>query len=406
MNVPVSGKVISQEDKQTLADLILSDTDPTYGKYNTLFESGFANYIGASYAHFVNSGSSANLLAFAAFASHNMYKEWRIKPGDEIITIAASFPTTITPILQYGCVPVFVDIDSTYNINPLWLEKALSKKTKGVFIAHTLGNPFQVDAVSEFCIEHGLFLIEDSCDALGSKFKGKRCGSFGDVSTFSFYPAHHMTTFEGGMVCTSDNTISTIVRSLSAWGKNCVCPPGKDNVCGKRFTGQFGELPSGYDHKYVFEEIGYNLQATQLQAFVGYRQLQHLDEFTEKRYENFNYLNTRLEEFSKGRFELPKIYPYSDPSWFGFPILLNPNKYDRRKVTEELTLRGVQNRLLFAGNIIKQPMFTKSKYPYRVFGDLIRTDGIMDNLFWVGSWHGLSSEQMKYSADTIMEVLG
>jgi len=406
MNVPVSGKVIYPEDKQALADLVLSDADPTYGKYNQLFETEFANYIGVRHAHFVNSGSSANLLAFAAFASPNMYKGWRIKSGDEIITIAASFPTTITPILQYKCIPVFVDIDNTHNINTDLLEKALTKKTKGVFIAHTLGNPFHIPTVLDFCRRHGLFLIEDSCDALGSKFNGRFCGSFGDVSTFSFYPAHHMTTFEGGMVTTSDDTISTIVRSLSAWGKNCFCSPGKDNACGKRFTGQFGELPVGYDHKYVFEEIGYNLQATQLQALMGYRQLQHLDEFTEKRHENFNYLHLRLEELSFTQIQLPRKYALSDPSWFGFPILLNPDKYDRRKVTEELTLRGVQNRLLFAGNITKQPMFTKSKYPYRVVGDLTMTDKIMNNLFWIGSYHGLSAEQMKYSADTIMEVLG
>ncbi len=406
MNVPVSGKVIYPEDKQALADLILSDADPTYGKYNDLFEVEFAKRVNVRHAHLTNSGSSSNLLAFAAFASHNMYSELRIKPGDEIITVAASFPTTITPIMQYKCIPVFVDVDETYNIRPDMLEKALSPKTKGVFIAHTLGNPFEITSVAQFCGQHGLFLIEDTADAADSKYMGQPCGMFGHVSTFSFYPAHHLCAYQAGMVCTQDSKVSSILMSLRNWSRACRCPPGQDNICKHRFDQQYGDLPFGYDHKYVFEEIGYNLQATQLQAFMGYKQLQHLDEFTEKRHENFNYLYTRLEEFAEGRFALPKKYPSSDPSWFGFPILLNPDKYDRRKVTEELTLRGVQNRLLFAGNIIKQPMFTKSKYPYRVVGDLAMTDNIMNNLFWVGTWHGLSSEQMKYSADTIMEVLG
>ncbi len=403
MNVPVSGKVISAEDEAEMMSCIKNE-DITYGKYNDLFEMDFAKYIGVKHAFFVNSGSSANLLAFAAFASPNMYSKWRVKRGDEIITVALAFPTTVAPIIQYGCVPVFVDVDDTYNIDPKKLESAYSKKTKGVFIAHTLGNPFYVDGVKEFCKKHDLFLIEDCCDSLGSEWNNQKCGSFGDVSTFSFYPAHHITTGEGGMVAASDDRIANIIRSLRGWGKSCRCSPGHDNVCGKRFIGRFGNLPEGYDHKYVFSEIGYNLQGTNILAALGWMQLKHLPEFTEIRHRNYDKL-LHCKSYIDDKFTTILRYIQSNPSWFGFGIKLDPNKYDRKEAIRKLNAKGVQTRFLFAGNITKQPMFIDNKVKYRVVGDLTNTNDVMQNMFWVGCYHGLSTEQIDYEIQCLQEVL-
>jgi len=403
MRVPVTGKVFTEEDKQALIDCINSGEEITYGSYNVKFEKMLAKYTGVSHAFFVNSGSSANLLAFAAFTSPDMYEKWRVQPGDEIITLAAGFPTTVAPIVQYGCVPVFVDIDrDTYNIDISYLEEARSSRTRGVFIAHTLGNPFAVKTVKDFCTRHNLFLIEDACDALGSEYDHQKCGSFGDVSTYSFYPAHHITTGQGGAVLTSDPLIAKIIRSMRGWGKECVCPPNQDDVCGRRFTQQHGKLPFGYDHKYVFSNFGYNLQGTNLLAALGCSQMKHIEEFSKRRRDNFEVLKYALRNTRVGMME---AYASSYPAWFGFPILL-PNYLIRRDIVNQLSERGIETRTLFAGNIIKQPCFTKnSTVKYRQVGDLYNTDLVMDQMFWTGVWHGLSPEQIDYLAKSLVEVL-
>jgi CDP-4-dehydro-6-deoxyglucose reductase, E1 len=402
--IPVTGKVYSDHDKLAMINCILSGEEITYGSWNERFEKEFAEYTGINYAYFVNSGSSANLLAFMTFTSPRMCPEWRVLPGDEIITVAAGFPTTIAPIVQYGAVPVFVDIeDGTYNIDTTQLEAALSEKTKGIFIAHTLGNPFNVDAVVKFCAKHGLFLIEDNADSLGSEWDGKRTGSFGTVSTCSFYPAHHISTGQGGMVCTDNPVIGKIIASLRGWGKDCICPPNIDNLCKKRFNQKWGELPEGYDHKYVFSHFGYNLQGTNVFAALGCSQLARIQEFTAQRKFNFNTLRDELspeyEDF------LPQEFKEADPSWFGFPILL-PEGWDRHIITEKIERAGVATRTLFAGNILKQPCFTENPdIKYRQIGDLPVTNEVMNQLFWVGCHHGLVENDMLYIGKTLKEVL-
>jgi len=402
-NVPVSGKVITQEDRQAMIDCINSGEEFTQGSYTRRFESDLANYLGVSFSHFVNSGSSANMLAFMTLTSHLLPEHQRIKRGDEVITVAASFPTTIAPIIQFGAIPVFVDVTfPTYNIDVTMLEKALSKKTKAVMIAHTLGNPFDVDTVVEFCTKHDLWLIEDGCDSLGSEYGGMKTGVFGDISTCSFYPAHHISCGGGGMVFTDNPLLSKIMLSMRDWGRDCSCDKSHDNRCGKRFTQQHGNLPFGYDHKYVYSHLGYNLNATNIQAALGCSQFTRLDEFTATRKRNFDALFLELVDNHNVRLMLPT--ETSDPSWFGFPILLNDG-IDKNKVIQYLTERGVQTRPVFAGNILAQPCFADNDIPYRVVGSLDNTNAIMNRAFWVGCWHGLTEEDMRYSAQIIKEAL-
>lgn len=405
MRVPVTGKIYTGQDRQAMIDCILSGEEITYGSSNVKFEKLLCDYIGQKYSYFVNSGSSANLLALATFTSPYMYIEWRIKPGDEIITVAAGFPTTVAPIIQMGCVPVFVDIElGTYNIKTDDLEKALSKKTKGIFIAHTLGNPFNLEVIQNFCDKHGLWLIEDNSDAFGSSYGNFRTGSFGDISTSSFYPAHHLSTAQGGAVFTSYDFMAKIIQSMRGWGKSCICPPNRDNVCGKRFTQKHGDLPLGYDHKYVFNHFGYNLQGTNILASLGCSQMNRIEEFTKQRHHNFNLMYSLLEE-AELPIILPRSYSKAIPSWFGFPILLHKGM-NRAAIISKLQNKGIETRTLFAGNILKQPCFTDSpSTAYRQIGDLANTDRVMNDMFWVGTWHGLSEEHIIYSASNIVEVL-
>lgn len=401
--IPVTGKVISKEDKQTMIDCINSGEEIAYGTYTEQFEKALAEYIGVKHAYFVNSGSSANLLAFATFTSPDTPEIWRTRRGDEVITVAASFPTTIAPIIQYGCVPVFIDIKyPTYNIDVVQLENALSDRTKGVFIAHTLGNPFDIDAVKTFCNLHKLWLIEDNCDAFSSLYRGKKTGSFGQISTTSFYAAHEMTTGQGGAVFTDDPILATIIRSMRGWGKACICPPNKDNVCGARFQQQHGALPFGYDHKYVFSNFGYNLGSTNIQAALGLKQLEHMDEFTVIRHRNFKALEDALHGYPQ--LGLAYATEGSVPSWFGFPILLDKG-IDRYRIINYLTDYGVGTRLLFAGNILCQPCFTRSTVPYRVVGGLEDTTVIMNHGFFIGSWHGLSLGDIEYEISVVKRAL-
>lgn len=408
MEVPVTGQVVTPEMRSSLAHFILSQQDIAHGPHNEQFEEAFAKYIGVRRAFFVNSGSSANLLALSAFMSPQMHELWRARPGDEIITIAAAFPTTVAPIVQNGLIPVFVDVDRSLNIDVSMLETAYSpEKTRGVMIAHTLGNPFNVSAVKTFCDKHSLFLIEDCCDALDSTWEGTKVGSFGDVSTFSFYPAHHMTTGQGGMVCTKDIMTHRILLSLRNWGRDCVCAPGEDGICGMRFSRQLGDLPYGYDHKYVFSHFGYNLQATQFQAYLGLLQLAQMPSFTQRRKEVFNRIHTAMQEISvhSQAFSFPFVDARASPSWFGYPIMLS-SEIDRRKVLLQLEEAGVRTRLLFAGDIVRQPMFADNPdVAYSRHGSYIMTEKIMNNFFWVGAWHGLSDEQVDYEIHTLKEVL-
>lgn len=400
MYIPVTGKVITPDMKEALVDFVESGKEITYGEYNELFEKEFAKYVGKKHAFFVNSGSSANLLAFATYMQLG-----RAKPGDEIITVAASFPTTVTPILQYGCVPVFLDIDTTLNIDATKLEEAYTEKTKGVFIAHTLGNPFNIDMVQEFCNKHGLFLIMDACDALDSRWNEVNVAHYGDIVTFSFYPAHHITTGVGGMVATDDDELARIIFSLRNWGRDCMCPPNHDNMCGHRFDKQYGSLPFGYDHKFVFSTVGYNLQNTNFNALLGVKQLEHLPEFTATRKRNYEYLFRHVKNmkaFKYGYISVPFTYTESDPSWFGFPIILE-KVFDRKMVVDMLNEKGVQTRYLFAGNIIRQPMFANQNY--RIVNDDLRyTDYIMNNMFWIGCWHGLTQEMLDYEILCLREI--
>ena len=382
----------------------------TSGKYTDIFEKKLADYLGMSYCHFVNSGSSANLLAFMALTSQ-LLGERAIQAGDEVITVAAGFPTTVAPIIQYGAVPVFVDVSiPQYNIDFTQLEAALSKKTKAIICAHTLGNPFEIAAVKEFCDIHKLWLIEDNCDALGSLYtlKGETCltGTFGDIGTSSFYPPHHMTTGEGGAVYTNDPLLSKIIRSMRDWGRDCACASGQDNLCGKRFDGQYGELPSGYDHKYVYSHFGYNLKATDMQAAIGVAQLDKLDSFTDQRRQNFNLLKEALSPFEE-HLILPEPCPNSEPSWFGFLITCTGG-VDRNKLVQYLESKCIQTRMLFAGNIIRQPCFDqmrKTSKGYRVIGNLENTDRIMNDTFWLGVYPGINEEMIDYMAEAIKKYL-
>ena len=372
-------------------------------------EKDFAGYLGIKYCSLVNSGSSANLLAFMALTSPLM-GDRRILPGDEVITVAAGFPTTIAPIIQYGAVPVFVDMTiPQYNMDASMLEAAVSDKTKAVMIAHTLGNPWDLGAIKAFCDKHNLWLVEDNCDALGSKYtidgEEKFTGTIGDVGTSSFYPPHHMTMGEGGAVYTDHPLIHKAVRSLRDWGRDCVCPSGRDNMCGHRFDKQYGELPLGYDHKYVYSHFGYNLKATDMQAAIGCAQLAKFPSFVEKRRHNFDRLREALAD-AEDKLILPEACPNSKPSWFGFLITCKEG-VDKNKLVQYIEDHGVQTRMLFAGNIVKQPCFDEfraSGKGYRVVGDLKVTDRIMNDTFWLGVYPGMTDEKIDYMAKVIKEA--
>jgi len=403
--ISYAARVFDSKEVTNLVDSAL-DFWLTAGRYTDLFEAGLAEYLGVRYCSFVNSGSSANLLAFMALTSP-LLKERRILPGDEVITVAAAFPTTVTPILQYGAVPVFVDVTiPEYNIDTDAMEKALSGKTKAVMLAHTLGNPFDLERVKNFCEVNGLWLVEDNCDALGSKYmidgKERFTGTVGDIGTSSFYPPHHMTTGEGGAVYTNDAMLNKIVRSMRDWGRDCACPSGVDNICGKRFDGEYGELPKGYDHKYVYSHFGYNLKATDMQAAIGMAQLEKLPGFTEARKRNFDRMYANLKGL-EDVIVLPSRHEKANPSWFGFLITLKEE--DRRDaLTSRLEDRGIQTRLLFAGNIIKHPCFDeirKDAEKFRVAGSLINTDRIMRDSFWIGVYPGMTEEMIDFMSDAI-----
>ena len=405
--IPYASRIYDREEMVNLVDSSL-EFWLTSGRYTDEFESSLSKYLGTRYCSLVNSGSSANLLAFMALTSP-LLKERAIRPGDEVVTVACGFPTTVTPCIQYGAVPVFVDMTMPqYNIDVSQLKKARSKRTKAVMLAHTLGNPFDIEEVKDFCDKNGLWLIEDNCDALGSKYpyKGKQrfTGTVGDIGTSSFYPPHHMTMGEGGAVYTNDPLLHKIIVSLRDWGRDCSCPSGKDNLCGHRFDRQYGELPLGYDHKYVYSHFGYNLKATDLQAAIGCAQLKKLPGFVEKRIHNFKRLRSKLTSL-EDRFVLPEPLPESDPSWFGFLLTCKAGT-DRNKVVRYIESHGVQTRMLFAGNLIKHPCFDEMRASgkgYRAIGDLSMTDHIMNNTFWVGVYPGMTDEMIDHMAKVITD---
>lgn len=407
--IPYASRVYDSEEMVNLADAAL-EFWLTSGRYTDEFEQKLAVYQGVRFCSLVNSGSSANLLAFMALTSP-LLGERRIFRGDEVITVAAGFPTTVAPIVQYGAVPVFVDVTiPQYNIDTAMLEKALSERTKAVMIAHTLGNPFDLKAVKEFCSRHGLWLVEDNCDALGSVYdldgKEYRTGAIGDIGTSSFYPPHHMTMGEGGAVYTDNPLLNKCIRSFRDWGRDCVCPSGKDNLCGHRFDRQYGELPLGYDHKYVYSHFGYNLKATDLQAAIGCAQLDKFPAFVERRRHNFDRLKSSLSDL-KDRLILPEACPNSRPSWFGFLITCKEGT-DRKRLVQFLEKNGIQTRMLFAGNLVKHPCFDEMRASgkgYRIVGKLENTDRIMRDTFWIGVYPGMTDEMLDYMAKKIREGL-
>ncbi|WP_374494048.1 lipopolysaccharide biosynthesis protein RfbH [Zoogloea sp.] len=401
--VPPSGKVVGDPEKDAMIDAAL-DAWLTTGRFNDAFEARLAAFVGVAHALTVNSGSSANLVAFSTLTSPKLGAR-AIQPGDEVITVAAGFPTTVNPILQNGAVPVFVDATLPgYNIDVNLLEAALSSRTKAIMIAHTLGNPFDLDAICAFAQAHGLWLIEDCCDALGSTWKGRKVGTFGHLATLSFYPAHHITMGEGGAVLTNDPTLRQIAESFRDWGRDCWCKPGCDNTCGKRFGWQLGSLPPGYDHKYTYSHIGYNLKITDMQAACGLAQLDRLDGFIAARKRNFAHLSARLAD-ATDFLVLPEATPGSDPAWFGYPITLRPEAgVNRVDLLEYLDQHKVGTRLLFAGNLIRQPSMAGRNF--RVIGELAVADRILCDTFWIGLWPGLSEAQLDYSADLIRQFVG
>ena len=407
--IPYASRVYDKEEMVNLVDSSL-EFWLTSGRYTDQFEAKLAKYLKVRYCSLVNSGSSANLIAFMALTSP-LLGDRQVKRGDEIITVAAGFPTTVTPAIQYGAVPVFVDITiPQYNIDVSMLEAALSEKTKAVMLAHTLGNPFDLTAVKAFCEKHNLWLVEDNCDALGSKYtingEEKFTGTVGDIGTSSFYPPHHMTMGEGGAVYTDNPLLHKIIRSFRDWGRDCVCPPGRDNLCGHQFDRQYGELPLGYDHKYVYSHFGYNLKATDMQAAIGCAQLEKFPSFVEKRRHNFDRLRAALSE-AEDKLILPEAAEHSTPSWFGFLITCREG-VDRNRLVQYVEDHGVQTRMLFAGNLIKHPCFDAmraEKTGYRVVGSLENSDRIMADTFWVGVYPGMTDEKIDYMAKVIKEGL-
>lgn len=407
--VPYASRVYDKEEMCNLVDAAL-EFWLTAGRYTEEFEISFSKYLNVKYCSLVNSGSSANLLAFMALTSP-LLKERQVKPGDEMITVAAGFPTTVAPAVQYGVVPVFLDITiPQYNIDSSMLEEALSEKSKVVMIAHTLGNPFDLKKVKQFCEKHNLWMIEDNCDALGSEYvldgKTYLTGTVGDIGTSSFYPPHHMTMGEGGAVYTNNPLLHKIIRSMRDWGRDCACAPGQDNLCKHRFDKQYGELPLGYDHKYVYSHFGYNLKATDMQAAIGCAQIKKFPSFVERRKYNFNRLKNALSD-CENYIILPEACRNSDPSWFGFLITCKPG-IERNKVISYVEEKGVQTRMLFAGNLTKHPCFDQMrevKQGYRIVGNLINTDMVMEQSFWVGLYPGMTDEKIDYMAKVIREAL-
>lgn len=408
--ISYASRVFDEKEMCSLTDAML-DFWLTTGRFSEQFEKEFAEWIGVKYAHLVNSGSSANLIAFSVLTAPEL-GERQIKRGDEVITVACGFPTTVTPILQYGAVPVFVDVTvPQYNIDVDRLEDALSEKTKAVMIAHTLGNPFNLSAVKAFCDKNNLWLVEDNCDALGSQYtidgKTKFTGTWGDIGTSSFYPPHHMTMGEGGCVYTDDPKLHRLILSYRDWGRDCICPSGQDNFCGHRFEGQYGELPQGYDHKYVYSHFGYNLKVTDLQAAIGVEQLKKFPQFIERRRHNWERLYKALEEV-KDKLILPEPECNSNPSWFGFLISVKPEKgIDRNSVTRYIEEHNIQTRLLFSGNLVKHPCFDQIRgtEAYRVAGTLETTEFIMNNTFWVGVYPGMTDDMIDYMSTIIKEAV-
>jgi CDP-4-dehydro-6-deoxyglucose reductase, E1 len=399
--VPVSGKVLDAEELKYMVEASL-DGWLTTGRFNKEFEEKIASFVGAKLAITVNSGSSANLVAFMTLTSPKL-KERAIVPGDEVISVAAGFPTTINPIIQFGAIPVFIDIDiPTYNIKVDEIESAISKRTKAIMIAHTLGNPFDVKKIREICDKHNLWLIQDNCDALGAKFEGKPLGFYGDIGTISFYPAHHITMGEGGLVYTNSIKLKKIAESFRDWGRDCYCETGKDNTCNKRFNWQLGNLPQGYDHKYTYTHMGYNFKITDMQAACGLAQLKKIDAFIEKRLDNFNYLYQLFSKLSN-YFILPEKTKNSEPSWFGFLLTIKENKLNRNELLKFLDEKKIGTRLLFSGNVTKQPYMLDKKYI--VHKDLINTDKVMNDSFWLGVYPGLEKKHLDYVYSTVQAFI-
>lgn len=401
--VPAAGKVIGTGELRNMVEAVL-DGWLTTGRFNTEFEQRLGRFLNVEHVLTTNSGSSANLLAFSALTSP-LLGERTIRPGDEVITVAAGFPTTVNPILQNGCVPVFVDVTlPTYNIDGDQIEGAISSRTKAIMLAHTLGNPFTLDKVCRLARKHGLWLIEDCCDALGASYHGRSVGTFGDIGTLSFYPAHHITMGEGGAVFTQNAQLKKILESLRDWGRDCYCATGCDNTCGKRFSQQHGDLPFGYDHKYTYSHVGYNLKITDIQAACALAQMDHLPDFIAARKRNFEYLAQRLSDCAEF-LVLPEATPGSEPSWFGYPLTLreaaDTTRVDLLKYLDE---HRIGTRLLFAGNLTKQPYMANKEF--RIAGALKSTDRIMHDTFWIGLWPGLTDEMLEYTAQKIEEYLG
>ncbi len=409
--VNYSGRVYNQDEMINLVDAAL-EFWLTAGHYVQEFETGLADYVGTKYCSLVNSGSSANLCAFMALTSPQL-GDRQIKKGDEVIAVAAAFPTTVSPIIQYGAIPVFIDVTiPQYNIDVTKLEEARTEKTKAVFLAHTLGNPFDLQYIRDFCDKYNLWLIEDNCDALGSEYlingEWKKTGTIGDLSTYSFYPPHHITLGEGGAVCTNDIKLYRLVNSFRDWGRDCWCASGVDDTCKHRYTQQFGELPYGYDHKYVYSHFGYNLKATDMQASVGCAQLKKLPGFVEQRKNNWKYLREKLDAVS-GKIIMPEPVEKSKPSWFGYLMTVKEDAgFTRDELVQHLEAHNVQTRLLFSGNIIKHPCFDemrKTQTGYRVVGNLNNTDFIMNNSFWIGVYPGMNNDKLDYMIETIIEFV-
>ena len=397
-DIPVSGKVIGSLELKNMVEASL-DGWLTTGRFNEQFEKKLASFLGIKCLLTVNSGSSANLIAFSTLTSPKL-KERAIHKGDEVISVAAGFPTTVNPIIQFGAIPVFIDVKiPTYNIDENLIEEAITKKTKAIMLAHTLGNPFNIKKIKEICDKYNLWLIEDSCDALGSKYNGQNVGTFGDLATLSFYPAHHITMGEGGAVFTNSKKLERIAESFRDWGRDCYCEPGKDNTCNKRFSWQLGDLPYGYDHKYTYSHLGYNMKITDMQAACGLAQLESLESFINKRKKNFNFLYENLKDLDDFLI-LPESEKNSDPSWFGFPLSLRElEKFNRNDLVQSLNQSKIGTRLLFSGNITKQPFMKNVNF--KIHKSLDKTNFIMNNTFWIGLYPGLSTQHLQYTVEKI-----